>query len=136
MVTFRNRGTLLRLLAGLCVLVLVLGDLIRAVHLLTVRHVVCAEHGELIEVGEHGIFPPVSRGDREVGVIGSRGASVEHHEHCSAAAAPSRPLATSSVQAMFGVLEKPTEAVGPRFTTASPHTRAALEFAPKQGPPV
>jgi hypothetical protein len=134
--TSRNQRTLLGLLAGLCVLALVLGDLTRAVHLLTARHVVCAAHGELIEAGEYGISPAVPRGDREVGVVGSRGASVEDHEHCSAAAAPSRPLATNPIGAMLTALEMPAETVVPCFTAPSPHARPALEFAPKQGPPV
>ena len=131
----RNQRLLVRLLAGLCVLGLVLGDLTRAVHLLTAHHVVCAAHGELIEAAERAEAPHVSQ-ESGSGVVSSGDVFVEHHEHCSAAAAPSRPLATESMDVGFVVVDIPAGAVAYVPAGSSVHARPVLAFAPKQGPPV
>ena len=131
----RNQRTFARLLAGLCVLALVLGDVTRAVHLLAARHVICAAHGELVEAAER-VETPVFSAERAARVAASEEDSVGHHEHCAAAAAPSRPLAASALHAALVAAEAPTAVVAPALSGTGAHPRAVLDFAPKHGPPV
>ena len=129
-----SQRTLVRLLALLCVTALVLGDVTRAVHLLTRRHVVCVEHGELIDAPEHtrGIV-----GVRECGHrVTHSGASVEHHEHCAAAATPFRPLAARATSAKLADVEANAPTFVAWLSPSSHRALAVLAFAPKQGPPV
>src|SRR3982751_265608 len=110
---------LLRVLLAACVAALLLGDVWRSLHLLHAHHVLCPEHGELVDApgkSPEGDAPGKSpEGDAEEALSGgiSVGGSVQalpggaadhHHEHCGLAAAPSRlsvltvPSAGPSVQ--------------------------------------
>lgn len=132
--TFRNQRTLARLLAAFCVAALVFGDLTRAVHLLTARHVVCLAHGELIEAP--GAARSFTDSRESGGGVTHSDAAVERHEHCSVAAAPSRPLTASAIHANVLIVESPAPTVVPWPARPAFHTRTVLAFAPKQGPPV
>ena len=124
---------LLRVLLSACIAALLLGDVWRSLHLLHARHVLCPEHGELVDA------------DDALAGAGSLGAGAEalpggtadhHHEHCGLAAAPSR-------SSLFAVAS-----AGPSVATSAPSTlvleataravssRAVLAYAPKQSPPI
>src|SRR5579871_4707439 len=78
---------LLRLLFALCTAALLLGDVFRGFHLLQVRHVVCAEHGELVDADD----ATSSAGAASDGTEALPGnGDAHHHDHCGIAAAPSR----------------------------------------------
>ena len=133
---------LLRVLLAACIAALLLGDVWRSLHLLHAHHVLCPEHGELVDAPgaspEGNADQVLSRGISPGGSAQALpgGATDHHHEHCGLAAAPSRlslltvPGAGPSVRASTTVrlLIEPAATV-----TAS---RAVLAYAPKQSPPV
>jgi hypothetical protein len=124
---------LLRVLLAACIAALLLGDVWRSLHLLHAHHVLCPEHGELVDADEALSGGPSSGGSAQA--LPGGGAD-HHHEHCGLAAAPSRlslltvPSAGPSVQACAGscVLLEPT--------TATAASLAVLAYAPKQSPPI
>jgi len=124
---------LLRVLLAACIAALLLGDVWRSLHLLHARHVLCPEHGELVDADE-ALSGGLSGGRGAQALPG--GGADHHHEHCGLAAAPSRlsllsvPSAGPSVQASTGsrLLLEPATATAARL--------AVLAYAPKQSPPI
>jgi hypothetical protein len=123
-----------RFVAGMCAAALLFGDLLHGIHLLTARHAVCIAHGELVEAPETLPGSRAERPDASARAYPSEPA-VEHHEHCSAAAALSQPLPAHQIEAHRVAVDPPAFALiaCPELTTA--HGRRVLNYAPKQGPP-
>lgn len=142
---------LLRVLLAACIAALLLGDVWRSLHLLHARHVLCPEHGELVDApgkspeGDARGKSPEGDAEEAFSSGNSSGGSVRalpgdaadhHHEHCELAAAPSRlsmltvPGAGPSVRASEPtvLLREPAVAVAA--------SRAVLTYAPKQSPPL
>jgi hypothetical protein len=120
---------------ALSAIVLLFGDVFRAVHLLTARHSVCAEHGELVHrdeparAGESATLGSHSR------ALGSTPAA-QHHQHCRIFAM-SRAPGTAAwareapvVEVAFVVVE-----ARPRSGLLRGVSPPVLAYAPKHGPP-
>lgn len=126
---------LARIVAGLCVLALFLGDALRDVHLLLEAHVVCLAHGELIDAAERpgpdGAAAPTSETTLDLPVS----PAIDRHDHCASLGAPSGPFRESAAPAEVTVLAA-EPLVGPSSPDLPlPSTTATFAFAPKQGPP-
>ena len=121
---------------ALCVLSLALGDLLRGVHLLAHAHVVCAEHGELVDaVPGSAVFHRNSDASAPA-ALADGAAAIAHHEHCTIAATPARvgralPPSVLSV----AIADGPSIVIAPPSAEGSVD-RPILAFAPKQSPPV
>jgi hypothetical protein len=122
-----------RVLFALCTAALLLGDVFRGFHLLHVRHVVCAEHGELVDA--ENLSPTAGTASDRTEALPGNG-DAHHHDHCGIAAAPSRTahLAIASAAGSIRPLS------GHHFVSKSfvrvAQGRAILSYAPKQSPPV
>lgn len=123
-----------RFLAALCAAALLFGDVARGVHLLVAHHVVCAAHGELVEVDE-APEAPAARGD-DGSPAAAPAPGVDEHDHCSIAAAPSRFSAVdvSATAVVSTDLARGCEIASPELPFG--HRSPAISYAPKQGPPV
>ena|SRR5947207_7603182 len=128
---FRGRA-LPKVLLSLAIAALLLGDVFRGVHLLHTRHVVCPEHGELVDADEADARTGATNGRAEALPDTPGG---HHHDHCGIAAVPSRlsravvaPAPTHVSASERGV------ACGTRCTRRL-QGRAVLTYAPKQSPP-
>jgi hypothetical protein len=119
-------------LALLCLTAVFFGDVARGIHLLTARHVVCAAHGELIEADSIPGFSGFETSDASALPAGDED---DHHEHCSVAAVPTRPLATELAEASLTSVAHSDECLITLPTAAVPDGRSVLAYAPKQGPP-
>jgi hypothetical protein len=121
-----------RLLAGLCVLGLLSVDVVGAIHLLTVRHVVCLAHGELLEVAEvTHLRSEEGRGEQQV-ASEARDAA---HEHCAVSVLASRSHAAAVVASSATPAPAELPVILPRSVLGAPRRVAPLAYAPKQGPP-
>ena len=69
---------LLRVLLAACIAALLLGDVWRSLHLLHARHVLCPEHGELVDA-DQVLSGGISAGGSAQALPG--GAADHHHEH-------------------------------------------------------
>ena len=101
---------------------------------LAVRHVVCAEHGALIDAPAAPVVDGDSDDDDSLGARGER-AHVSDHEHCALAAADDDAIAPQ----VRPVVVAPTplaqlRAVAP--AVIPPRAIPPLSVAPKTSPPV
>lgn len=119
-------------LALLCLAALFFGDVARGIHLLTARHVVCAAHGELVEADSLPGSGSVEADDVSALPTGD---DEDHHEHCSVAAVPTRPLATELAEASLTGVAQSDECVVTFTAARTSDGRSVLAYAPKQGPP-
>ena len=124
----------------LLVCLLLVGRLSAELHLASVRHVVCAQHGELVEVGAHGHAGAASAGGEETtehaeGVrVGTRPAH-DDHDHCAVAQLErERALGLDLVR---GVAHAPERRAAPLDPSRAAPTSSIPRFllAPKQSPP-
>ncbi|HEX3866261.1 MAG TPA: hypothetical protein VHV78_05880 [Gemmatimonadaceae bacterium] len=119
-----------RVLALVCALLAGASPLLSAAHLAAVRHIRCAEHGELIDAGATESVGPSAAGARFAAVAANAG---HGHEHCLAAVG--RRGATNLTLA-------PTPHVLPNATahrlalpaTAPPRLTRLFRLAPKNSP--
>lgn len=134
----RGRSPGARYLASAAALLLLLGQLASYEHLLTVRHEVCAEHGELIDVHQG----PAAEGSQSASSGGqftrsSRPEVGHQHEHC--ALAPHRRESSAALQPRATVCAAPPPLVS-RLTSAplplQTARQAVYRLAPKNSPPV
>ncbi len=117
-----------RSVAALAVAMLVLGHLQVSVHTSQVRHVVCAEHGELVEAPE--LAGGTIDGDsRLVSVT----LSVDADEHCPAATGLRPHLTSSVVFAQIALI--PTPPVASPIAIARAPALSGYRIAPKTSPP-
>jgi len=127
----------LAVLAALWVVALGLSDLARGIHLLAEPHVICSEHGELIEgaissgtVAAAGARPQSSALPAPCSAIG-------HHAHCAIAAKPANVMWTAvPIRLPVGTIEIPRSYTAVDFESRTVPQRPILFVAPKQSPPV
>jgi hypothetical protein len=122
--------------AALFTVVLLFGHVFHAVHLLTARHAVCPEHGELVHrdgpARDGGSATP---GGRRAAVEGTAPAA-HHHDHCGVFTMSRVPGTTtwdrevSVGAAAFGAI-----ALAPGCGLLRGAGLCVLAYAPKQGPP-
>lgn len=120
------------LLALMCLAALLCTDAVRGFHLLTARHVVCAAHGELVEADTVGPDAALDDGD-VVGVLAT--GEADHHDHCSVAATPTRPLAAEIPGVAVTAVSLTDVSIAALPAPVDGHDRLVLAYAPKQGPP-
>lgn len=130
-----NRFPLARLVVLACVITLFAGDLFRGVHLLTTRHVLCPEHGELIHADDAA--PPArASSTTERAAIAPDGASPHHHNHCDVAAIRSNDGTAVVSGTACAVFDAPFAALALGPALGRPASLSVLSYAPKQSPPV
>lgn len=132
---FRNFETSAKIIAGVCVAVLLFADLLRDVHLLTATHVVCVAHGELIDATETTETSGATREPTSAVKLPS-GAVAHAHEHCSLAGAPVRNHAALGSEVTRVSASPPRITLIASLPETQPVTVRVLAYAPKQGPPV
>ena len=123
----------LQLLFALCTAALLLGDVFRGFHLLHVRHVLCAEHGELVDA-ESGMSAASTTSERTEALPG--GSDAHHHDHCGIAAAPARTSHLAIASAAPSLRPLSGHRFVPKSFVRPAQGRAVLSYAPKQSPPV
>ena len=116
--------------------VVVVGQLASIAHLVLVRHVTCAEHGELIELGHDRVTNAMSASRRTTTVANSSSAETHGHEHCLVASTRRerislrlQPIADSLRVDAYG-----TVGLGRDVDIAPPI--ALILIAPKNSPPL
>lgn len=124
---------LMRVLFALCTAALLLGDVFRGFHLLQVRHVVCAEHGELVDAENVATTSHAASGRTEA--LPGNG-DAHHHDHCGIAAAPARTAHLAVASAAPSVRPPSSRLFVPKSFVRVALSRAVLSYAPKQSPPV
>jgi len=127
----------LALLAALWVVSLGLGDLARGIHLLAEPHVICSEHGELIE----GTIPAgtvTAAGARpQSSAFAALHSAIGNHVHCAIAAKPANLMWTAvPISLAVGTVEIPRSYTAVEFDDRTVLHRPILFVAPKQSPPV
>ena len=104
-------------------------------HELTVRHVRCAEHGELTHVPISAAAPVTAHPmSSEPAVQGRPGDSVDAHEHCGLAFTLEGSEATP-IRNISGVLPPPPPVPAPPAPCLQSGRTVALSAAPKTSPP-
>ena len=124
-----------RLFAAVLIVGFGLSQLLASWHEAAVRHVRCAEHGEMVDVeASHG---PVLNDGRTTGttVEGAETATPSEHEHCAVALALRGSAQIQVVRAAVRLVAPPV-AVRPAVDPAPRPGRAfVLASAPKTSPP-
>ena len=120
-----------RALALLAVSALLGQHAVELVHALTTDHVRCAEHGELVEVGDRAAEPsPVDR----LEAAPSQEGRLLDHEHCAVEWLAQFQVATSEPSLGTGLRSTSVEApFAPPIPSAA---RSLLRVAPKTSPPI
>ena len=105
-------------------------------HELTVRHVVCAEHGELTHVQTHVHAGTAAEPTRDVVSVSSEDVdAAEGHEHCSDGFLVRGRLHVSVIRSVVRYTPPPAVAREVRETVVSPGRAFVLASAPKTSPP-
>jgi hypothetical protein len=120
-------------LALLSLVALFFGDFTRGLHLLTARHVLCAVHGDLMEA-EGGGEPAALAEGRDPALLPAVPA-VDHHEHCSISATPTRTFVSELPGALLVAVAPAVDTLVGITEAQHVDGRAAITYAPKQGPP-
>lgn len=127
---------LLRVLLAACIAALLLGDVWRSLHLLHARHVLCPEHGELVDADE-ALAALAGGGSVGAGAEALPGGPADHHHaHCGLAAAPSRSSLFALASAGPSVAISAPGTLVLEATVRAVSSRAVLAYAPKQSPPI
>jgi hypothetical protein len=118
------------------VLALLLGDVWRVPHLITVHHRVCREHGELVHEHEGGL----ARDSQPVELARSAIPALpggHHHDHCALVATTARSAAVLTVPFVPALEDGTSSSTLLSFGDGTvPHPARVLAYAPKQSPPV
>ncbi len=127
-------GGAARLLAAVAVAAVGFAQFATSWHELTVRHVVCAEHGELTHVSSVSTRAPAQVLVRTA-IQSADLTTAEAHEHCGFVFAPES--STPSPVVRVAVKFEPPPAVAQKPADPAPHPGRAfvLASAPKTSPP-
>ncbi|MDB4982765.1 MAG: hypothetical protein JWM82_3517 [Myxococcales bacterium] len=103
-------------------------------HELTVRHVRCAEHGELTHI--RAIDPLVLEPSRQLASVEGEGAdAVDGHDHCSSGFLVRGRMHVSVVRSLVRFTPPPAVTREVREIAVSPGRAFVLASAPKTSPP-
>ena len=129
----------LRLLAALVALLLMVSALGQTAHFLLVPHTICAEHGELLELGEGALHVARARERAVADEHRPRAASTEaaaSHDHCQVLARGQREQAIPKASPSDLVPAAAYVKSAVFFDRAAVvQTRSTLALAPKTSPP-
>ncbi len=122
-----------RLSASVLASALVCAQLSSAMHFAFVKHVSCAEHGELVEVGPNTAAPrAVVTPNKAV----HSDESVQHgHDHCTITALRRERFLPASPITITTRIPSVLLAYAPTALRAPPPAIALLDLAPKSSPP-
>ncbi len=132
----RAPNLLLRSLTSMLVLLVLAAQICSVAHLAAVRHVRCAEHGELMEVAGDVSAAGLSESPKNSSTALQRDVVALHgHDHCALAAFASQRVGNSAAGsvATSGAFVLP--AILPTQRHAPRRSLAILRFAPKSSPP-
>jgi hypothetical protein len=131
-----SRHSALRSLAAALAAVALVGQLASFAHLALVRHVTCAEHGELIEVGRERALTaaaPHAAG----AIVASTATSEAHgHDHCLLAPMRRDGLARVAPRALDCAHVDAYGTIGRAVDRQVPPPIAVIRLAPKSSPPL
>jgi uncharacterized Zn-binding protein involved in type VI secretion len=117
--------------------VALVGQLASFAHLVLVRHVTCAEHGELVEIGRDHSTPAVRSHRLAVATVGDASATETHgHEHCLLAPMRRDRLVAGAPVAFDVARLDAHRTIDPERDVAVFQSVAVIVFAPKNSPPV
>lgn len=133
-VTRRRRARIATSLFAILALFAQLGSL---AHLALVKHVTCAEHGEMIDVADQAATSAVGADGRVAERrIGSTQAWAHGHDHCPLAAfRRQRSVARVQARPLSLPMAEPRGFALPAHLTPTPAI-ALLDVAPKSSPPL
>lgn len=131
----------LRILAAWVAGALVLAQGAGALHLLTVRHGRCAEHGELIDLerrAQHGVelAPALEHAGYQLEGPRYGDTGTHNHDHCAlVSVVRARGVLTSAAPSDLSLDDRPTKHRVPSIEALSPQV-ACYSVAPKNSPPL
>lgn len=132
----RHRST--RGLAALLAVVALAGQLASFAHLVLVRHVTCAEHGEMIEIGSAATSVAVTTPREAAPAMraATSPAAAHDHEHCLISPMRRDRLAATASVWQEAARVDADDAIGVTHDRAVPPPIAAIILAPKSSPPI
>jgi hypothetical protein len=112
------------------------GQLASFAHLALVRHVTCAEHGELIEVGSAATSAAATPRDVPPAVSAAASAGAAHdHEHCLISPMRRDRIASAASASQHAARVDSYDSIGIGRTRTVAPPIAAIVLAPKSSPP-
>jgi hypothetical protein len=130
-------NSFLRGVAALLAVVALAGQVSSFAHLVLVRHVTCAEHGELVELGrEHATASAAPTRQASATVAAAAAESGHGHEHCLIAPMRRDRLAASAPAALDSAHIDAYGTIGVLVADAVPPPIAVIFLAPKNSPPL
>jgi len=103
-------------------------------HLAFIRHVECADHGEMVEVRDDG-GPTTASRDTSTTELRQDGAQSHGHDHCVIAMLRRERTQTSPAPATVGSLQPSDLGTSLVRAIAPPPSIDILDLAPKNSPP-
>lgn len=133
-----RKHNVMRAVASVLATVALAGQISSFAHLVLVRHVRCAEHGELVELGRaRGIARPVQRERQPNNAFTTEASATEHgHEHCLIAPMRRDRLAAGAPQSFDSAHIDAYGTVGVLVADEIAPPIAVIFLAPKNSPPV
>jgi len=124
------------LLAGVLLLVATLAPFSESWHETNVRHVRCAEHGELTHVAVSGAVDAHGAGTTHLAVNRDDEGTLAGHEHCDFTFVVQGSARTAAVRTTVRVLPPSVVATRPALVLPAPGRAFLLASAPKTSPPI
>jgi hypothetical protein len=112
----------------MCVVAILAAPFLTVVHDITVKHTVCADHGELLE--------GLTRPDSGVPSAPTNDPERERNQHCDFGLHVAAKTIVLVAVLLFAVPEISSLEVRPRIVAQGPPAESVLEYAPKNSPPL
>jgi hypothetical protein len=130
-----SRHRALRHFAGALATLALVGQLASFAHLVLVRHVTCAEHGELIEVGREHAVAVVTPHAAGAGIASAATGETHGHDHCLLAPMRRDRVALGAPNALDCEHVDAYGTIGRVVARQVPPPIAVILLAPKSSPP-
>jgi hypothetical protein len=133
-----RKHSVMRVVASVLATVALAGQVTSFAHLVLVRHVTCAEHGELVEVGKtHVVARPAHGPSQPIDAFVAAAAADEHgHEHCLIAPMRRDRIAAGAPESFDSAHIDAYGTVGVIVADEVTPPIAVILLAPKNSPPV
>jgi len=132
----RRAGVAKTVLAGVLLLVATLAPFSESWHEASVRHVRCAEHGELTHVAVGGVVDTHRAGDAQQSLNRGDAGTPAGHEHCDFTFLVQGNAHSPAVRTTVRTLPPSVVATRPALVLPAPGRAFLLASAPKTSPPV
>jgi hypothetical protein len=127
----------MRWAASVLATVALVGQVTSFAHLVLVRHVRCAEHGELVELGKVNAAAPAATSRQRSSTIAADGSDDGHgHDHCLIAPMRRDRAALGTPASFDSVHVDAYGTIGVAVASEIPPPIALIILAPKNSPPV